>query len=226
MIEMTTYAQGREDVAVANYFSGFKGTLLDIGANDGIHLSNSRKLLLREWGGLLVEPSPTAYLKLYELYLKNPLVCTVNVAVGDYIGMADFFDSGPHLGTGDRALLSTLHEKEKKRWDGTNTTFEMVQVRVVDFKKLMVPSPYKQFDFITIDAEGNDLLILRQMDLQALGCKCICVEHNSDEARLKSIIEYCALFDLTKELLRNAENIVLCKQKDWREEPSGDQVVE
>ncbi len=58
------YSQNNEEQIIIEYFKDFKGHLLDIGANDGLTLSNSRKLIELGWTGDLVEPSPNAFQKL------------------------------------------------------------------------------------------------------------------------------------------------------------------
>ena len=81
---MKTYSQNKEDLSVLNYFGkDFKGLVLDIGANDGITLSNSRLLIESGWDGVLVEPSPKAYAKLLENKPKtNSQVIALNYAIG------------------------------------------------------------------------------------------------------------------------------------------------
>lgn len=57
--EMRSHAQFREDVNVLEFFGkGYRGRVVDVGANDGVEGSNSRLLELHGWVGLLVEPSP------------------------------------------------------------------------------------------------------------------------------------------------------------------------
>lgn len=205
---MSKYSQGREDEVLQDYFNGSIGTLLSIGENNGRDLSNSLALIENGWSGTLVEPSPQVFQQLVELHNNRDNVYCINVAVSNFIGKADFFDSGVHLNKGDLALLSSLDKEEIKRW-GKTTTFDKIQVDVVDFKTLLNLSPYKIFDFISIDAEGNDWVILQQMNLKELGCKVLCIEYNSNEQTLNKIKGYCSQFGLNKVLLKNAENIII-----------------
>lgn len=61
---MKDYSQNREQAVILRNLAGINGTLLDIGANDGITFSNTRALVELGWSGVLVEPSRTAFLKL------------------------------------------------------------------------------------------------------------------------------------------------------------------
>lgn len=202
------YSQGSEEQTLLNYVNGRKITCLSIGENDGMNLSNVRQLILNGCHATLVEPAPEAFKQLTELYLDRDDVYCINVAVSDYIGKAKFFDSGTHLNRGDKSLLSSLNENEIKKWKPT-TRFTEIEVDVVDFKTLINLSPYKKFELISIDTEGSDVVILKQINLSEIGCECICIEYNSSHQTLKEIIDYCSQFGLTKKLLKNAENIIL-----------------
>lgn len=201
-------SQNGEATVVANWFGDYKGTLLSIGENDGQTLSNAYGLISEGWSACVVEPAPKAFALLQGLHALNERVYCINVAVGRENKDVLLWDSGTHLNNGDTSLLSTTVEKDYKKWKAT-TEFRVVSVPMVTFDKLQEESPYKTYDFVTIDAEGNDLLILEQMNLTNLGVKAICIEHNGDEVTLLMIKAYCAEHGLSKELLRNAENIIL-----------------
>ena len=199
------YSQNNEEQFILKYFhSKPKGTFLDIGANDGITLSNSHALALNGWSGLLFEPSKTASNKANELYKDNLSVKVYQIAVTDFNGESTMHESGTHLNQGDTSLLSTLQLMETKRW--VNETFTPVQVETWDFKTLMKKSRTNVFNFITIDAEGYDYIILEQIDLTAVGCEMICIEHNGVE--IDKYIAYCAGYGM-KEVMRNAENLIM-----------------
>jgi FkbM family methyltransferase len=100
-----SYSQNSEEDVILDYFGNFKGHLLDIGANDGITLSNSREMIVRGWGGVLVEPSPTAFKKLKYLYLDHSKIDLLNVAIGATNGPAMFYESGSLLDRDDVALV-------------------------------------------------------------------------------------------------------------------------
>jgi FkbM family methyltransferase len=211
---MKTYSQNKEDIAVMQYFGkDFKGLLLDIGANDGITLSNSRFLIENNWSAFLVEPSPKAYTKLVDniqSFTKD--VIAINCAIGKENGKATLYESNEHLTKNDVALLSSLNEDETKRWK--NQKFKPIEVDVITFESLLkileIELP-ANIDFISIDAEGLDLDILRQINLTDLNVKCLCIEYNSNKQVRAEIIEYCLQHGLNNILLENIENIILVK---------------
>lgn len=174
------YSQKKEDRTIWNYFHDKPpGQLLDIGANDGRLFSNSLWLLEHGWGGVLVEPSPKAFKKLQENH-KRGNIYLMQYAITDHDGMIDLYESGSVKVTGRHenvALVSTIIPDYLRPWT-MRVGFEKVSVPCLSFKTFLERSPIKQFEFITIDAEGEDWNILQQMDLNALGCQFICIEHD------------------------------------------------
>jgi FkbM family methyltransferase len=203
------YSQNNEDQIIADYFGDFKGTLLDIGANDGKTFSNSLRLIELGWFATLVEPSPTTFKKLQELHSGNVRVHCIPCAIGTENGMFPLHESGAHLpDRSDYSLLSTLKPSEKSRWNNT-VDFHEIEVPCMDWKTFHEHTDNRQFDFITIDAEGVDLEILTQIDLEPV--KLLCVEWNGDENLKLEILKYCNEYCMTRLLHINGENIILAK---------------
>lgn len=207
---MTSFSQNNEDLKVKEYFGNYLGDLLSIGENSGTFLSNALLLINDGWSATLVEPAPKAFEQLKELHKDNPSVHCINAAIGDDNKEVAFYDSSTHLGKGDLSLLSTASKKDYDKWKGS-TEFEEIKVSMITFDKMMEGSPYKTFEFISIDCEGYDLSILRQINLMELGVRVLCIEHNGDNAALSEIRSICSSYGLNTELLINAENIILAK---------------
>lgn len=203
-----SHSQNGEDLKIAEYFGDYKGKLLSIGENSGTFLSNALLLIHAGWDACLVEPAPEAFEKLKYLHHFNEKVYCINAAIGDKDGEIDFYNSGTHLNKGDTALLSTANVADYNKWKGT-TEFEKIKVPMITFEKMLAQSPYKTFNYVTLDAEGFDLIILRQMNLKELGVKVLCIEHNGDTTALEEIRRICGWYGLNNELLRNGENIIL-----------------
>ena len=200
---MINYSQNQEQTYILNYFVNHApGHLLDIGANDGQTLSNSRALIeYKDWSGLLVEPSPTAFKKLNTLYKDNDLVECLNVAIANEKGRIEFYDMENHLGKGDTSLLSTAVASELPKWAAT-TEFKKIKVKAVTYADII-----DTYDFITIDCEGLDLDVLRQIDLKHTSL--VCIEHNSVREVRNAIIDYCAKAGLTKKVYECMENVIM-----------------
>jgi FkbM family methyltransferase len=187
---MKDYSQNSEQAVILKYFGGFVGTALSCGENDGETFSNVRALALLGWKLVCVEPAPTAFSKLAELYQDHiavqdstdvatlPFGICINAAITPFDGSVDFYDSGTHLHKGDTSLLSTTRPEELARWKKSGEVFTKTTVRGITFETLMRETGVNHFDFISIDAEGADFDILKQIDLTAVGCRMLCVEVN------------------------------------------------
>lgn len=200
------HSQNNEEQIISDYFKDFVGTFLDLGANDGVTLSNTYPLVLSGWLGVLVEASPQAYKKLEQNYSDITGSILMNVAIGTKNKKVTFYESGPHFGDGDIGLLSTTRQEDKARW--VKETFTEIEVPQIDFKTLLKRSFYKGFNFISMDIEGMELEVLPQMDLNKLGCKMICVEYNGkDQEKYDEII----IPQWYKLIHKNLENLIYAK---------------
>lgn len=213
---MTDYSQHGEQQIITDYFKGFMGTLCDIGSNDGITFSNSRALLERGWYGVLVEPCEKTFKELTkncEPFTRQVLLH--NVGIADYNGWSEFYESGPLINRHDHSLVSTMKQEETKRWKKKSkstdpiVTFIKTKIPVIDFATLLKNSGCDHFDFITIDVEGMELEILRQIDIAGLGCKMICIEYNGKPELAEiydSLIPHPVLY-------KNKTNIIYAERK-------------
>jgi FkbM family methyltransferase len=201
-------SQNNEAEIIANYFKGKKGTVLDIGANDGKTFSNSFDLIQSSWSGVLIEPG-SVFTQLQELHKDNRAVSCYQLAIAEKEQILTFYESGAHVKNGtDTGLVSTLNHDETIRWRNTGVEFTERQVQAVPFSWVL--KWHKKFDFITIDAEGFDLAILKQIDLAKVKCQCLCIEWNGDQTLDWAYRVYCNYYGL-KEISRNRENIIFAK---------------
>jgi len=202
------YTQNKEQEYILEYFKDFKGTLLDIGANDGKTFSNSLALIEQGWNAVLVEPSPCTFEKLSKLHAKNKNVTCLNVAIGTDKCKMKFYESGHHLkDKSDYALLSTLDANETIKWRKAGIEFKEIDVDVITMDEIK-----GNFDFITIDAEGLDIDILKQIDLT--NTKLLCIEWNSIIANKLVILEYCSQFGMNKIIYESCENLLICRKQN------------
>lgn len=176
------YSQKKEDHVIWDYFKDKPpGNFLDIGANDGRLFSNSLWLIEQGWGGVMVEPSPKAFTELVKNHGENPKIYLRYYAITDHDGEVIFYDSGSVKVTGrhkNSALVSTIHADYVPHWKRRSVPFDEIKVPCKTFSSFLEDSPIKKFQFITIDAEGEDFNILKQMNLNDINCEFICIEHD------------------------------------------------
>lgn len=202
---MKSRSQNSEDQFVLGQFDA-PGVLLEIGANDGITFSNSKLLIELGWEAYLIEPGSICG-ELYLLHKSNPKVHVYSYGIGEREEKVKFWESGAHVKGGvDTGLVSTTNFEETKRWP--DVEFREREIQLVPWNKWYKSIDQPKFDFISIDTEGNDLLILEQIDLEKVGCRCLCVEWNSKHELLEKFVDYCVGYKLAH---FNAENLIFCK---------------
>jgi FkbM family methyltransferase len=172
---MKNYSQTDEQAVILNYFKGWKGTFLDLGANDGETFSNTRALALSGWKGVLIEPSPKAFNKLKSLYDGHEGVYLYQFAITKQNGSKVLQESGPLCSAADVGLVSTFHDHEKARF-AKSVRYTPIEVSGYDWQTFAGVSPFSAFDFISMDIEGSELDVLPYIDLSET--KMICIEHN------------------------------------------------
>lgn len=197
-----SYTQNDEERIILKYFGDKVGHLTDIGANDGITFSNSRALIERGWSADLVEPSPLALIRLQALYAGHPRVTIYPYAITDKPGKVILYESDSHHGD-NIALLSTVDANEIKRWKGTQQ-FTPVEVEAKTWRNLSI-RPGK---FLSIDAEGMDYMILRQISLTTVDM--VCVEYNGDMKEMAKMTSVCKAYGL-KLIHKNGENLIFAR---------------
>lgn len=206
------YSQNNEDDLIAKYFEHHaNGRLLSIGENDGRTFSNALLLIEKGWYAVLVEPAPDAYGKLMMLHLDNPRVQPIQAAIAETEGRAVLHRNGAHLPAGtDTDLLSTLIPEERERW-GPYVWFREDEVSTITFAALQRLVGGRHYNFISIDAEGMDLAIMRQLGDELAHVDVFCIEWNSIDAVKREILGYCRGWGLTEVLCETPENIVLTR---------------
>lgn len=200
-----SYSQTGEDVIICRELATVQGgTFLDIGAYHPITFSNTRRLYELGFKGVFVEPSPCLRRAFDEEYGHDPLITFLAVCVGGENGMVTFYDSG-----GD-AISSTI-ETETHRWKAAyGTEFRPLPVEMLTVAKLLERCPFRTFDFINIDTEGNVRQIVEQFDFRKLDCKVVCLEWNGrDEDFYLRTLKRQGF----REIHRNGENMIFTRTR-------------
>lgn len=193
------YSQSGEQAVILAH-CGEPGVFLDIGANDGVTFSNTRALVDLGWSGVYVEPGTAALAKLCQ---NLPDARAYQVAVSTFNGFASFHESDE----ASRHMLSSLTESECKRWVGYG--FKSTTVQTMTVETLLKRTGLTRIDFLSIDAEGSDLVIFRQFDLSSLGVRLVCVEHNGQG--IGDFDAHAQAHGLRR-IFNNAANVIYAKQ--------------
>jgi len=183
------YSQNEEQEIIEKYFENYDPSelrFLDIGANDGISFSNTYSLYLNGWSGVCLEPSIKAFDKLKSNYVNNTNVILCNYGISNVTDKLTFYESGNWIdGESPVSILSTLNLEECNRFYGMNWAETLCDFYT--FKDFIERENLEdcEFDFINIDCEGSDFIVLEQIDLKKVNAKLICIEFIDEERELK-----------------------------------------
>lgn len=205
-----SYSQNKEDLIILDYFKGEKGTLLSVGENDGKTFSNAKLLIDNGWYAYLIEPS-SVFEELESLHNGNDNVKCFNFGLGDKSGVVEFYESDNHVPNGDdKALVSSINYQDTVRWrkSGVNFTKKIIEIKTFDDFHESVGRP--ELDYISIDCEGFDFQILKQIHLSVVRCKTLIIEWNGNKELKTKFTDYCNKSGL-KQIHQNAENLIFAK---------------
>jgi FkbM family methyltransferase len=181
------YSQFGEDYLLWRLFEGRNdGFSVDIGAFDGVHLSNSYSFELEGWSGICVEASPR-YIELCRKQRPGS-ICIHAACVGDEnIERIELYTEELGLlsgvSPGREREVSQRYANRGLKFNG----FSKVSVPAITLNRLLrehLPRD-TQLDFLSIDVEGTELDILRAMDLEGYRPRVLVVEANTPAHRLE-----------------------------------------
>jgi len=181
-----SFSQLGQDLKVIDFYKNKKdGFFIEIGANDGINLSNTY-LLEKEynWKGICCEPLPHIF---DQLVMNRPNSICYREAVYNKSGLSLIFNIAHHS-----ELLSGIAEHidaHKNTVDSNKTTIQVETISLLDvLDKANAP---KFIEYMSIDTEGSELEILRNFDFDKYTFGLIDVEHNYIEdkrAEIKNLL--------------------------------------
>jgi len=163
------------------------GTFIDIGAHDGIKLSNTYFFeAVRGWRGICIEPNPAAFAEL----ATNRTCATLNCCISGRPGTVPFLQI-----SGYSEMLSGIiynydpeHrariEQEIGQFGGSS---EVIPIPASTLNDIAAESGLAEIAYLSIDTEGSELAILDATDFRALFVHAVTVEYNFDHVKARMI---------------------------------------
>lgn len=171
-----------QDLEVVKFYNGKKnGFFVDIGAADGVFLSNTYLLEKKyDWKGICVDPVPSNYEK---LKASRPNSIISAFAVHDKSDLILNFDIDDENGTSVLSGLSSFIIDKFKNIKKTTMT-----VKTISLNDLLEKYNAPEFiDYLSIDTEGNEFEILKAVNFNKYKFGLLHVEHNYQEPRRSQI---------------------------------------
>jgi FkbM family methyltransferase len=207
------YSQHGEDYLLWKFFDFKKdGFFVEVGAFDGIHLSNTYSFELEGWNGICIEPGQ--YFENCKKNRSNSICINSACVANDEIKDITFYEE-------ELGLLSSLdmsEEKKKdieKRYDNRKLDFsghKEKKVKAQTLNSILEENSVSDIDFITIDVEGAEIEVLKGFDLEKYKPKVVILEAN-DEEHKQEIIEYMSVENKYTFVREVSVNLVFVKNE-------------
>jgi len=126
--------------------------ILDVGANDGVTMSNSLPFVRAGWRAVLAEPAPAVFARLKANHGWRATATLLQVACSDRSGEADL-----HFGVdGEGGMLATLCQ-DQNEWFAKTRTGRSTRVRVDTITHILesANAPARP-GILLVDCEGMD----------------------------------------------------------------------
>lgn len=177
-----SYSQLGQDLEVVKFYNKKKnGFFIEIGASDGISLSNTYLLEKQyDWTGICCEPIP----RRFEMLIKNrPKSICVNKAVFNKSGLIVKFDIAKNYD-----LLSGISEYIDAHKSSVDRNKISIPVKTVSLNDLLERTNAPRFiEYMSLDTEGTELEIIKSVNFDKYIFGLIDIEHNYIEPRRTEI---------------------------------------
>jgi FkbM family methyltransferase len=171
--------------------------IIDVGANDGVSLSNSLPFINRGWHAILIEPAPAVFNKLIANHGRRSNVTCLQVACSDKPGEAELYFGSD----GEEGFMSTLSSSENE-WFSTARSSASVKVRTETITNILRQcSAPNQPGILSVDCEGMDYEALLGLDIQQFRPTIIVTEEYEWEPQ-KHAAKYALLINANYSLVQ------------------------
>lgn len=170
------YSQIGQDKKVYDFYNGKKdGYYVEIGAYDGIALSNTYAFEKLGWKGICAEPLQSRF---QQLIINRKAHCC-DLAVYHTTGLQVSFDI-----EGDAGMLSGINTHIDAHKATVDKNKKTVTVNTISLNDLLEKYNAPNFiEYLSLDTEGSEYEILRTLDFNKWKFGLIDIEHNHVEPR-------------------------------------------
>lgn len=181
-LSIRSYSQEGEDMVVRSFYENFKkykGFYVDIGAHHPYRFSNTKYFYSKGWSGINIEPSPEA-MPLFRFFRRRDVNLNIGISSADKELTYYCFDE---------PALNGFSKKLSEERNHPNSKYHLIKtisVRTFPLKDVLdkyLPEGQK-IDFLSIDAEGYDFIVLKTNDWDRYRPNFVLVEEKIDLADL------------------------------------------
>lgn len=188
------YTQRDEQEHILRSVGEGAGRFLDIGAYHPKVFSNTRALYELGWSGVMVEPAPEPFLALLKEYGNEERVKLICAAVGFERGLSRLH------ATAD--AVSTTDEAQFEKWRTAGGYYGSFFTPTISIRDIL--NQFGDFDFVSIDAEGQSVALFRDLLSTGMLPRCLCVEYDDKLNECLDIAMRCGY----RLVYKSVENLV------------------
>ncbi len=180
------FSQHGEDINIMYLLQQFsEGFYIEIGSNEPIHYSNTFKLYLQGWKGILVDGNRDLIEKSIKIRKKD--IC-VHGVVSNVKRQVNFY-------LAENSLMSSLDDQFVQSVSTSGEKPKFITLETVSINEIIaqhLPAQQK-IDLLSIDVEGHDFEVLQSIDLTKYRPSLIVIEdlnHRAVSAEHNTLIQY------------------------------------
>jgi FkbM family methyltransferase len=179
---------------------------LQVGAADGVIAENLRgHFESTDWSAAMMEPLPDMFAKLQQNWAHKPKFQLINAALAPYDGFVDIRRIPPEdVRPGDpwewgisaiEGIPSSFGGPSvtKETADFLTSRSRLDRVRTMSFETLKRIAGLSRIDYLQVDTEGYDLIVMKEIDLVRFRPFVICCEifnlSTADRAELFGLLQ-------------------------------------
>lgn len=182
-----SYSQYNQDCYINSVFEGkTTGTYLDLGAFDGLHISNTLFFEQLGWEGMCVEPLPDAFAKLRENRKCECLEGCISALKDEYVEFCQI-QGFNHMLSGIVKAYDPAHiHRINSGFQEYKDTYSIIKVRNYRFNEIIQPG---LIDYLSLDTEGSELSILKSINWSVYKILSISVENNYGDNKIFTFLD-------------------------------------
>ena len=158
----THFGEFGEDIFIERILKGFgRGVYVDVGCYHPFKGSLTNKLYKKNWSGLNIDLSKT-YIDLFNIVRTRDT--NLNFAVTNYDGETFYYENSP---INQQNSLLKNNENQKK-----------TKIKCFSLNTILQENKIDKFQFLNIDVEGNELNVIKGINLTKYRPILISIENN------------------------------------------------
>lgn len=197
-MEIKSYAQHGEDKYIRNFFpTGYKGVCIDVGAVDGILMSNTLHFEENGWFCICCEANPDMYKD-----LKMNRMEAVHGAIGsqDLLEVEFSIVNLTAQGGNETAISSvTIDDRLLRDHEFLKPSIRKINVPMYTLDTVLLKYPHlTKIDFLSIDTEGTELEVLKGFDIKRWMPRLLVIENNYNDPEIEEYLKPFGYFKTSR----------------------------